>query len=99
MSRRLRVLINSRAMPFASALAACLLLISSASAATMRFDNGGGDGLWETATNWDETAAPNTLPGAADVADISNSFTATVSSAQTLQEVIVGWPNGATTTN
>jgi hypothetical protein len=39
------------------------------------------------------------LPGAADVADISNSFTVGVSSAQSVSEVIVGWPNGATATN
>ena len=99
MSRRLSNLFKHHALPSASIFAVCLLVSSSATAATMRFDNGGGDNLWETAANWDETAAPNTLPGAADVADISNSFTVNVSSAQSVSEVIVGWPNGATTTN
>ena len=99
MSRRLGDLFRREAIPFAKVLVGCLVLSSSAPAATMRFDNGGGDGLWETATNWDETASPDTVPGVADIADISNSYTATVSSAQTVTEVIVGWPNGAATTN
>lgn len=71
---------------------------SGLKAATMRFDNGGGDSLWETAANWDETAAPDTIPGTADVADISNAFTANVSTSQTVQEIIVAWPNGAAST-
>ena len=99
MSRRLVENLLNGVFPWASALSGCLLMASFASAATMRFDNGGGDGLWETAANWDETASPDTVPGASDIADISNSFTATVSTAQTVQEVIVGWPNGAATTN
>ena len=99
MSRRLSNRLKCQALPFASVLAGCLLMFSSVSAATMRFDNGGGDGLWETPANWDETAAPNTLPGSADVADISNSFTVGVTSAQSVSEVIVGWPNGAAGTN
>lgn len=97
MSRQLIDLCNFRAL--AGALLGCLIAVSSAPAATMRFDNGGGDGFWETPANWDETTSPNTLPGSGDVADISNSFTASVSSAQSVSEVIVGWPNGATTTN
>jgi hypothetical protein len=64
----------------------------------MRFDNGGGTGLWETPANWDETTNPDTLPGPGDIADISNNHTASISSTQTLQEVAVGWPNGAVST-
>jgi hypothetical protein len=99
MSRPLIDFSRRWAMRLASALAASCFFIQCASAATMRFDNGGGDNLWETPANWDETTSPDTIPGTADVADISNSFTANVSSAQTVQEVIVGWPNGATSTN
>jgi hypothetical protein len=68
------------------------------SAANMRFDNGGGDGLWETAANWNEDANPDTIPGASDMGDISNSFTASISSTRTINELNVGWPNGTTGT-
>ena len=69
-------------------------LSSSTSAATLRFDNTGGDGLWETANNWlDGTDATRHVPVAADIADISNSYTASISSAQTVTEVQVGHPN------
>jgi hypothetical protein len=88
-----------RAFGLAALLVASSIFIPCASAATMRFDNGGGTGLWETPANWDETTSPDTLPGAGDIADISNSFTVGVSSAQSVSEVIVGWPNGATATN
>lgn len=99
MSRIRSTFIHPIQAALATFLASLVLLsASSATAATMRFDNGGGTGLWETATNWDEATTPDTLPGAADTADISNSFTANVSSAQTVTEVIVGWPNGATST-
>jgi hypothetical protein len=66
-------------------------------AATMRFDNGGGTGLWETPANWDEVTNPNTLPGAADTADIGNSFTVNVSTAQSINELIVAHPNSTPT--
>lgn len=38
------------------------LSISTAFAATVAWDNGGGDNSWQTATNWDN----DTVPGAAD---------------------------------
>ena len=82
-----------------TALIAFVVIFSSPAAAlTMRFDNGGGDGLWETPANWNEDTNPDTLPGAADVADISNSHTASISSTQTITEVAIGWPNGAVAT-
>lgn len=80
-------------------LAIALIAASSVNAATMRFDNGGGTGLWETPENWDETTNPDTLPSPADIADISNSYTVNVSSERSIQELIVAWPNGATSTN
>jgi hypothetical protein len=79
---------------------------SSGLAATMRFDGGGGDGLWETAANWDAAGSPDTLPGAADVAEITGNYTVNVSSAQTITELQMAFPNssaatvgGATTLN
>jgi hypothetical protein len=99
MSRICSTFIHARAVLRATALlSATLVAAAPVTAATMRFDNGGGTGLWETPANWDEAATPDTLPGAADTADISNNFTASVSSAQTVTEAIVGWPNGATST-
>jgi hypothetical protein len=64
----------------------------------MRFDNGGGDGTWENPLNWDETASPDTLPGAADQAEISNSFTASISSPRSVAETIVAHPNSSPAT-
>jgi hypothetical protein len=82
----------------AAFIAMSLASASSSQAATMRFDNGGGTGTWEVAANWDETAAPDTLPGVADQAEISNSHTVSISSAQTVAETILAHPNSAPAT-
>jgi len=52
---------------------ALTLLASSAHAATYRFDNFGGDGTWENGQNWVTASTHGTLPGTADVAEISSS--------------------------
>jgi len=61
--------------------------------ATIRFDNEGGTGLWETPENW----VGDLLPSNVDIADIGSTFTASLSSAQTVQELQVGWPNSSPT--
>src|SRR5688500_1230385 len=76
-----------------------VLLLAAAApvmAAQVRFDNGGGNNLWENPLNWD-TAGVDGLPTSADVADIGSMFTANVSSAQTMLELQVQWPNSSTT--
>ena len=65
-------------------------------AAQVRFDNGGGNNLWENPLNWDNAGADG-LPTTADIADIGSLFTASISSAQTVSEVQVQWPNSSTT--
>ena len=50
-------------------LAACFaVMVSSADAAIKTWDAGGGDGLWETALNWN----PDGVPVAGDTANIGN---------------------------
>ena len=61
--------------------------------AQIRFDDESGDGKWETPQNW----VGDALPSTADVADIGSNFTASISSAQTVQELQVGWPNSSST--
>jgi hypothetical protein len=85
---------RSRSAPLFAA-AALVSFTSLASAATMRFDNGGGDGLWENALNWNEAVTPDTLPGANDVAEISNAYTVSLTSAQTIGELQMAAPNQA----
>src|SRR4051812_7588075 len=67
-------------------------------AAQINFDNGSGDNKWETPQNWGDNSATGTndvLPGAADVAVIgSGGLIANLSSAQSVTEAQVGWPNG-----
>ena len=77
---------------------ASLLLAGAAPvmAAQVRFDNGGGDNLWENPLNWD-TAGVDGIPTTADIADIGSLFTANLSSAQTVLEVQVQWPNSSST--
>jgi hypothetical protein len=74
----------------------------STNAATYRFDNLGGDSLWETGQNWRESSGGThgVIPGSADIADVSSNFTANLSTVRTVTELFVGFPNGAgTTTN
>ena len=76
-----------------------ILLLAAAApvmAAQVRFDNGGGNNLWENPLNWDN-AGVDGLPTTADVADIGSTFTANVSSAQSISELQVQWPNSSTT--
>ncbi|MEM7475582.1 MAG: hypothetical protein AAF483_11380 [Planctomycetota bacterium] len=47
-----------RRLSIASASALVLLLHSTSSADVITWDAGGGDGLWNTATNWDSDAVP-----------------------------------------
>src|SRR4051794_27004443 len=75
-------------------------LTQRAEAATIRFDNAGGDGLWETGANWvnGTTSTHGTVPSSADVADISNVNTVSLTSAQTVTEMQVGFPNSSAST-
>lgn len=94
--QRIRAILGRRATAFA-AVAAVAALGSSLSAATYRFDNNGGDGLWETSNNWLESVGSThgTLPGPSDVAEISSSFTASISSSQSISELFVQAPNNS----
>lgn len=73
--------------------AAALFAAAPAFAAQIRFSNVGGDGLWENPLNWVGDAIPTTV----DIADIGSTFTASLSSAQTVQELQVQWPNSSGT--
>jgi hypothetical protein len=64
-------------------------------AAQINFDNSSTDGTWETATNW----STDTLPTSTDqpvINPIATNSPATVglTSAQTVAEAVVSWPNG-----
>jgi hypothetical protein len=78
------------------AAAVAALVTSSVFAAQVRFDNGGGNNLWENPLNWDNAGA-DALPTSADIADIGSLFTASVSSAQSISELQVAWPNSSGT--
>jgi hypothetical protein len=93
MTRYSTTLIQARATSLATLLSVGLIVASSTTAATIQFDNGSTDGLWETAANWN----PDGVPTSADNADIGASFTTNLSSAQTIVELLVAWPNSTPT--
>jgi hypothetical protein len=87
---------QSRTSNVARVCGAALLIAGAAApvmAAQIRFDNGAGNNLWEVPANW----VDDVLPGTADIADIGSNFTADVSSANTILELQVQWPNSSTT--
>src|SRR4051794_13565539 len=62
MTRYSTTLIQARATSLATLLSVGLIVASSTTAATIQFDNGSTDGLWETAANWN----PDGVPTSAD---------------------------------
>ncbi|NLE39257.1 MAG: hypothetical protein GX621_14635, partial [Pirellulaceae bacterium] len=70
----------------------CVTLVVLASAATLpgqtlkEWDSGGLDNNFNTAANWDD----DTVPGAADVAQVNNGGTALITQDNTLQKLQLG---------
>src|SRR5688572_29107128 len=94
-----RTTVYSKAWAGVLAAAAAAVAVPVTQGATLRFDNTGGDGLWETGQNWlDGDNATRHVPTTADIAEISNNFTASISSAQTVSELQVAHPDSSATT-